>query len=91
MLHIKTTIMTSLREKIQESMNMLIMLMEMTTLDDEHLALNMLTVNWLNKMDDVFEENGLKFEQKKFELEERMKAEIQNLTDQIENMFPRCD
>ena len=89
MLYAKTTLVNQFRKKIHESVHMLIMLMEMTTLQDDHMALNIITYNWLSNIVKVFEESDSKFEQKKAILEDRMKMGISNLNEQIETMFSR--
>lgn len=77
------------REKIELSLYMMSCLLEMTTLDKDHIELNNTTVNWLNRIKPILEQNSSLFEQIKFDLEEHLQNNGANLDAQIENMFPR--
>ncbi|XP_015126095.2 dynein heavy chain 12, axonemal [Diachasma alloeum] len=89
MLYATTILLNELREKINLSLYMMATLLEMTSLDQDHIELNNDTVNWMNRIKPVFEQNSSIFEQKKFELEERLQGRIAALNSQVEAMFPR--
>ena len=89
MLYATTTLLTELSEKVSLSLFMMASLLEMTTLHKDHIELNNRTVNWLQKIKPIFEQNSSKFEQKKFELEEQLQSRIITLNTQIDAMFPK--
>lgn len=90
MLHASTTILETLRAKISQSLSMMASLFEMTSLSREHIELNNETVNWLQQsIKPILEKNSMMYEQKKFDLEERLQARIAALSKQVEDAFPR--
>ncbi|OXU22263.1 hypothetical protein TSAR_003308 [Trichomalopsis sarcophagae] len=90
MLHASATILETLRTKISQSLSMMASLFEMTSLSREHIELNNETVNWLQqRIKPILEKNSVMYEQKKFELEERLQARIAALNKQVEDAFPR--
>jgi hypothetical protein len=89
MLHVSTKVIDELRLKIGLSLKMMASLFEMTSLDKEHVELNNTTVNWLQHFKETLEINGIKFEQKKFELEDRLQSRMHNLIKRVNDMFPK--
>lgn len=89
MLEVTTKTLESLRQEISQSLSMLNSLFEMSTLDRDHLELNNTTVNWLRNIKPVLEKNSMMYEQKKFDLEERLQGRIIALNKKVEEMFPR--
>lgn len=83
-----TELMQSLRERITRSLEILARLIEMTTISAEHFDLNSETVNWLNKIKPILEQNSSMFEQTKFEFEERLQRAIERLNKGIADFFP---
>lgn len=89
MLHATTTLIAQLSEKVSLSLFMMASLLEMISLDKDHIELNNTTVNWLQRIKLIFEENSSLFEQKKFELEEYLQSKINALNTEIDEMFPK--
>ena len=89
MLHVTTKTVEELRERIGQSLRMMVSLLEMTTLGKEHRELNNVTVNWVRRIRPVLERNSMLYEQRKFELEERLQDRIVKLNKSVEDMFPR--
>ncbi|CAB0032367.1 unnamed protein product [Trichogramma brassicae] len=88
MLYIQTVGLEELRAKVSQSLFMLTALFALTLLKKNHLNLNNRTINWFSDIKDVFEKNGTLYEQKKFELEERLQNRILALKKPVEDMFP---
>ncbi|KAL7306450.1 hypothetical protein TKK_0001865 [Trichogramma kaykai] len=88
MLYIQTVGLEELRAKVSQSLYMLTALFALTLLKKNHLNLNNRTINWFTEIKDVFEKNGTLYEQKKFELEERLQNRILALKKPVEDMFP---
>lgn len=74
-----TELMTSLRERITISLEILSRLIEITTISPEHFQLNSETVNWLQVIKPILEYNSSMYEQYKFEYEERLQKAIDKL------------
>ncbi|CAK9798694.1 Dynein axonemal heavy chain 7 [Anthophora quadrimaculata] len=91
MLMAASTLMRSLQEKITLSLRMMASLIGMTSLTKDHIELNNTTIHWLKGIRPVFEQNSATYEQVKFELEEKLHKKIQDLNDDVENMFPRLE
>ncbi|KAJ8683862.1 hypothetical protein QAD02_019654 [Eretmocerus hayati] len=89
MLHVSSTVIEDLRLRITQSLTMLASLFEMTTLDKDHVQLNNTTVNWLLNIKPVLEKNSMMYEQRKFELEDRLQKKILALNEMVESRFPR--
>ncbi|XP_011505656.1 PREDICTED: dynein heavy chain 7, axonemal-like [Ceratosolen solmsi marchali] len=88
MLYISTVKLDELTFKIEVSLKMMASLFEMTSLDIEHVELNNTMVNWLQRIKDVQEKNNIIYEQKKFDLQDRLQSRIHNLIKRIDDMFP---
>ena len=89
MIHASTVMMDNLRKKIETSIYTLSSLLEVTTLDKDHIELNNKTINWLKRIQPILEQNSSLFEQMKFDLEENLQARVLSLEAQMDNMFPR--
>ncbi|KOC62554.1 Dynein heavy chain 7, axonemal [Habropoda laboriosa] len=84
-----STLMRSLEEKITLSLRMMASLIGMTSLTKDHIELNNTTIHWLKRIRPIFEQSSAMYEQIKFELEEKLRRKIEDLNDDVENMFPR--
>lgn len=89
MIQATTNLVAQLNEKVSLSLFMMSSLLEMTSLDKDHIELNNTTVNWLQRIKLIFEQNSSLFEQKKFELEEYLQSKVNSLNANIEEMFPK--
>lgn len=63
-------------------------LIEMANLSKSHVELNNTTVQWLKRIKPVFARSSSMYEQMKFDLEEKLQAEVVVLSADVENMFP---
>lgn len=68
---------------------MMASLFEMTLISKNHVELNNTTFNWLQNVKIVLEKNSMAYEQRKFELEDRLQNKIVDLNKRIDEMFPR--
>lgn len=87
-LHAKTVLVESLKERILLQLNIISNLLEMTSLSDEHVESNTTTVNWLKKIKPIFDRNAAAFEGFKAEMEEHLQAKIAYLNDEVLSMTP---
>ncbi|XP_078034863.1 dynein axonemal heavy chain 7 [Augochlora pura] len=75
--------------KIQQSINMLSTLFEVTILTDEHINLNRKTINWLHEIEPVFRKHHTLCEAMKNELEDNMQKRINKLNSEVDNIIPQ--
>ncbi|CAG5048847.1 unnamed protein product [Parnassius apollo] len=87
-LHAKTVLVESLKERIMRQISIISHLLEMTLLTDEHVALNTRTVNWLTDIKPIFERNAAAYETFKADMEENLLAKIAFLNKQVLEMVP---
>lgn len=89
MTDLQSFILPQLQEKLAESLKMLIALFELTVITKDHLELNRETIIWSQDITPVLEKHSMLYEQKKFELEDRLQLRVINLNKSIEDMFPK--
>ncbi|KAK3925188.1 Dynein heavy chain 7, axonemal [Frankliniella fusca] len=89
MLYATTTLMEELHERIRRQMEITTMFMELTGLDDEHMALNTAIVNWQTDIKKTFELNASLYEKYKVEFEEVLKARTDKLNEDTADLAPR--
>ncbi|XP_014211752.1 dynein heavy chain 12, axonemal [Copidosoma floridanum] len=89
MLHVQMVKLNELHDRVTESLRMLSSLFEMTSLAKDHVKLNNATFNWLQNIKPVLEKNSALYEQKKFELEDRLQRKMYELNKRVEDTFPR--
>lgn len=62
--------------------------MEMTTISEEHIRLNVKTVNWLSEIKPILETNSANYESYKIEFEERLQKASNKLNDDLTQLVP---
>lgn len=88
MLYATTTLMEELRDRIKRQMAITTMFMELTGLDDEHMALNTAIVTWQTDIKKTFELNASLYEKYKIEFEEVLKMRTDKLNEEIADLAP---
>lgn len=88
MVKTKTVEMNLLQERIEESLKLNTVLIELTELPPENLQLGIKTINWFHSMKDIFEMNASSFETYKFQFEEHLQEATKKLNEDIEDLFP---
>lgn len=88
MVKVKTVEMNLLQERIEESLKLNTVLIELTELPPENLQLGITTINWFNGMKDIFEMNASSFETYKFQFEEHLQEATKKLNEDIDDLFP---
>lgn len=83
-----TELMTELTERIQKSLDIIIRLMDITTITEEHIDLNSTTVLWLKRIKPILEQNSSMYEQFKFDFEERLQRSVERLNSEIRDLEP---
>ncbi|XP_026667107.1 dynein heavy chain 12, axonemal-like [Ceratina calcarata] len=78
-----------LEGRIQDSINMLAVLLEICILPENHIQLNKQTVNWLSEIEPVFRQNNALCEAMKNEIEDEMQKRISNLNLQVDYLVPQ--
>lgn len=89
MLRATTDLMEELHARIKRQMEITTMFMELTGLDDEHMALNTAIVNWQTDIKRTFELNASLYERYKVEFEEVLKARTDKLNEEVADLAPR--
>ncbi|RVE47759.1 hypothetical protein evm_007648 [Chilo suppressalis] len=87
-LHAKTVLVETLKERILRQIEIISNLLEMTSLTPEHVASNTRTVNWLKDIKPIFEKNAAAYETFKAEMEENLLAKIAYLNKEVVEMTP---
>nr|XP_031831701.1 dynein heavy chain 3, axonemal-like [Nomia melanderi] len=88
-LYASKELIKQLEYKIQQSIHMLCILLEITILSDDHINLNKKTINWLHEIKPVFKQNNTLCEAMKNELEDDMQKRINNLNSEVNDIIPR--
>lgn len=89
MSEVQSTILPNLLEKLGQSLKMLMALFELSLISKDHLKLNNKTINWAQNIKPILEKHSTLYEQKKFEIEDRLTSRTLALNKDIENMFPK--
>nr|CAD7589258.1 unnamed protein product [Timema genevievae] len=89
MLHANTKLMEELKAANIQQLHFLARLMDLVTLDPEHVRLNAKTVHWLQMIQPIFKQNATRFEQFKFEFESNLAQKTEQLNKQLDDLGPR--
>ncbi|XP_041984652.1 dynein axonemal heavy chain 12 [Aricia agestis] len=87
-LHAKTVLVESLKERILRQISIVSNLIELTSLSPEHVALNTRTVNWITDIKPIFNKNAAAYETFKAEMEEYLLAQIARLNNEVKEITP---
>ncbi|KAJ8927093.1 hypothetical protein NQ314_020365, partial [Rhamnusium bicolor] len=85
---IKSEHLSELNGRVESSLMSLCQIIELGILTDEHMELNSIAVNWLDKIMPVIDEHFINFEQLKFDAEEKLQKVIEDVTVSIKEVFP---
>lgn len=88
MLNIKTVKMFELQNRIQESLRIGGLLIELTDLSPDHIGLQVEAIRWFNNMKSIFEQNGFLFETYKSLFEEKLAEVTRKLNVDLEEILP---
>lgn len=88
MVYVRDTYIDILGERIQKSLRVMGILVELRELSPEHLALQVETVNWVHNIEAAFTTNLANFEMYKFQFEEKLQEVIRSLADKIDELVP---
>ncbi|KAK4876149.1 hypothetical protein RN001_012571 [Aquatica leii] len=80
-----------LKERLELSISVIINLIEMTTLTKDHIELNSKTIQWMDDIKPIFEQNAAIFEERKSEFEERLQKAVTKLNNDIDDFLPLVD
>nr|CAD7457554.1 unnamed protein product [Timema tahoe] len=89
MLRANTKLMEELKAANIQQLHFLARLMDLVTLDPEHVRLNAKTVHWLQMIQPIFKQNATRFEQFKFEFESNLAQKTEQLNKQLDDLGPR--
>lgn len=89
MLEVKTKQMFDIQERIQRSLKVCGMLIELTDMSDAHRHLQSKTVTWIDNMKDLFEQNATQFEVYKNQFEEKLGVVTKKLVEDIDTLIPK--
>ncbi|CAK9808069.1 Dynein axonemal heavy chain 7 [Anthophora plagiata] len=84
-------LITELECKIERSVHMLGILLEMTHLSEDHIQLNKNTINWLYKIEPVFKQSNILCEAMKNELEDDIQKRTNKLNLDVDNIIPQLN
>lgn len=91
MLYVRTKQLFEIQTRIQDSLRVGGLLIELTELDDDHLAYQIATIRWFNSVKSVFDQNASLFEQYKTLFEEKLGEVTRKLNDDLNDMLPHLD
>lgn len=86
---VKTVLMHTLKERLQESLRVGGLLVELTELTQEHLDLQIKTINSFRGMKDVFDQNASQYEYYKSLFEEHLQTVTKKLNADIADLIPK--
>ncbi|KAJ1520032.1 hypothetical protein ONE63_004262 [Megalurothrips usitatus] len=89
MTYARTELMEELQARTKRQMDITTMFMELTGLDEEHMALNTAIVTWQTDIKRTFELNASLYEKYKVEFEEVLKARTDKLNEDVADLAPR--
>lgn len=88
MLHDSKVLVKELKEKIHKSTEMLSILLEITTLTNDHMRINIDTISWLNLIQPIFIQSNIICEAIKSDFEDDLQKRINILNVEVDNLFP---
>lgn len=89
MLQVKTKQMFDVQDRIQCSLKVCGMLIDLTEMTMEHRDLQAKTVTWIDSMKDLFEQNATQFEVYKNQFEEQLGVVTKKLVEDIDTLIPK--
>lgn len=88
MLHVKTVKVFELQNRIQESLRIGGLLIELSDLNPDHIGLQVDAIRWFNNMKSIFEQNSVLFETYKGLFEEKLGDVTKKLNADLEEIIP---
>ncbi|XP_031627371.1 dynein heavy chain 12, axonemal [Contarinia nasturtii] len=89
MLQMKNKKIAEIREHIQKNLQTSGRLIDLREFDEEHFNLQIETIHWLHKIQDIFEQNSSQFEIYKNQFEEHLNTVTKKLTQNIDDLIPK--
>ena len=83
-----TELMTQLTERLQRSLEIIVRLMDVTVITQEHIDVNSSAVLWLARIKPILEQNSSMYEQCKFDFEERLQRAVEQINKDIVAIEP---
>ncbi|XP_014599968.1 PREDICTED: dynein heavy chain 7, axonemal-like [Polistes canadensis] len=88
MMHDSKVLVKELEERIHKSVEMLSVLLEITTLTYKHMKINGDTILWLNLIQPIFAQSNIMCEAIKNDFEDDLQKRISTLNVQVDDLFP---
>lgn len=88
MIWASTEHLNALTERVQNSLNMMLRLIQNAQVDDSYMDLMSRTVNWCFDIKPILDYNASMLERVKFDFEEHLQKTIEKLNKGIQDMFP---
>lgn len=88
---VKEEYLDTLKERVFNSFAYLIQLIQLGPLEEQHILTNSTTINWLDEIHPILEENASVYDQLKFEAEEKLQKVIEDINVHTKKIYPLLD